>query len=131
MKIEKILDDHVKWLRGLGGEKAELSRANLSDADLSGADLSGANISGADLSDADLSGANLSGRIPLYADTSRRYVLYVLPDVEDGPRFIAGCRNFALEEALEHWGAESDRSQPEYIAAIEKYLAQTTGEQST
>jgi uncharacterized protein YjbI with pentapeptide repeats len=163
MQIKKILVDHVKWLRGLGGEKADLSRADLRgadlravnlsgatlrgvdlrnadlrkarlcetdlrwadlrEADLIGADLSGASLSGADFRGADLSGANLSGRIPLYADTWRRYVLYVLPDVEDGPRFIAGCRNFTAEEALAHWGAESDRSQPEYKRAIEKYLA--------
>ncbi|NBT33582.1 MAG: hypothetical protein EBT13_17240, partial [Rhodobacteraceae bacterium] len=54
MQIEKILDDHAKWLRNLGGEKAELSGAGLRDADLSGADLSEADLSGADLSLADL-----------------------------------------------------------------------------
>ena len=50
MDLKKILDEHLLWLNGEGG-----SRANLS-----GADLRGANLCDADLRDADLSGANLS-----------------------------------------------------------------------
>ena len=85
-ELNEILADHAKWLRGEGGQQANLSladlrcanlrEANLVDADLSvanligadlrwadlrGADLSGANLSGADLRWADLRGANLSG----------------------------------------------------------------------
>ena len=56
MDLKKILDEHLLWLNGEGG-----SRANLRDADLSGADLSGANLRDADLSGADLSFANLRG----------------------------------------------------------------------
>ena len=55
MDLKKILDEHLLWLNGEGG-----SRANLSDADLSDADLRGANLSNADLRGANLSGANLS-----------------------------------------------------------------------
>ena len=61
MDIKKILSEHLKWLKGEGGERADLRRANLSEADLSGADLRWANLSEADLSGADLSGADLSG----------------------------------------------------------------------
>ena len=65
MDLKKILDEHLLWLNGEGGSRADLSGANLRDADLRGADLSGANLRGADLSganlrDADLSGADLS-----------------------------------------------------------------------
>ena len=65
MDLKKILDEHLLWLNGEGGSRADLRGANLfganlSDADLSGADLSCANLRGADLSDADLSCANLS-----------------------------------------------------------------------
>ena len=70
MDLKKILDEHLLWLNGEGGSRADLSGAdlsgadlrgaNLSDADLRGADLSGANLSGADLFGANLSGANLS-----------------------------------------------------------------------
>ena len=55
MDLKKILDEHLLWLNGEGG-----SRANLRGADLSGANLRGANLSNANLSDADLPGADLS-----------------------------------------------------------------------
>ena len=71
MDLKKILDEHLLWLNGEGGSRADLSGANLrganlrganlSCADLSGADLSGANLSCADLSGANLRGADLSG----------------------------------------------------------------------
>ena len=61
MDIKKILSEHSKWIKGKGGERANLRGADLSVADLRRADLSGANLSEANLSGADLSGANLSG----------------------------------------------------------------------
>ena len=76
MDLKKILDEHLLWLNGEGGSRADLRGANLfganlsdadlrcanlSDADLPGADLSCANLRGADLSGADLSCANLRG----------------------------------------------------------------------
>ena len=76
MDLKKILDEHLLWLNGEGGSRADLSDADLSDADLRGADLSDADLSdadlrraylsradlrGADLRGANLSGANLSG----------------------------------------------------------------------
>ena len=60
-KLNKILDDHKKWLEAEGGTRANLIRADLRGADLSGASLRGADLSDADLRDADLSGAGLSG----------------------------------------------------------------------
>jgi hypothetical protein len=68
--LKVVLESHAQWLRGEGGEHANLSGADLYGADLYGADLSGANLYGADLYGADLSGANLS-RADLYgADLS-------------------------------------------------------------
>ncbi len=71
MDLKKILEEHLLWLNGKGGRRADLRDANLCDADLRGAnlrganlrgaDLRGANLRGADLRDADLSGANLFG----------------------------------------------------------------------
>ena len=81
-KLQKILEDHVKWLKDpRTGERANLHDADLSyanlrcanlrgadlwyadlhDANLTGADLSDAYLSGADLRDAHLRGANLRG----------------------------------------------------------------------
>ena len=66
MDLKKILDEHLLWLNGEGGSRAnlrcaDLFGANLSDANLRGADLFGANLSDANLSDANLSDANLFG----------------------------------------------------------------------
>ena len=49
MDLKKILDEHLLWLNGEGGSRADLSGANLRDADLRGADLSFANLSGASM----------------------------------------------------------------------------------
>ena len=67
-ELDKILADHALWLKGEGGEQANLSWANLRWADLSwanlrDANLRGANLSDADLRDADLSDANLRGGV--------------------------------------------------------------------
>ena len=64
MDLKKILDEHLLWLNGEGGSRADLRGANLfganlSDADLRGANLSDADLFGANLSNADLFGANL------------------------------------------------------------------------
>ena len=76
MDLKKILDEHLLWLNGEGGSRADLRGANLSnadlrdanlsnadlrDADLRGANLRCANLSNADLSDADLRDADLRG----------------------------------------------------------------------
>ena len=60
MDLKKILDEHLLWLNGEGGSRADLRGANLFGANLSDADLRGANLSCANLRGADLSGANLS-----------------------------------------------------------------------
>ena len=59
MDLKKILDEHLLWLNGEGGSRANLRDADLRGANLSNADLRGANLSNADLSDADLRCANL------------------------------------------------------------------------
>ena len=61
MDLKKILDEHLLWLNGEGGSRANLSDANLFGANLRGANLSGADLFGANLSDANLSDANLFG----------------------------------------------------------------------
>ena len=60
MDLKKILEEHLLWLNGKGGRRANLRGADLRGANLCGADLSGANLCGADLSGANLCGANLS-----------------------------------------------------------------------
>ena len=50
MDLKKILDEHLLWLNGEGGGRADLRGANLCNANLRGANLRGANLFGADLS---------------------------------------------------------------------------------
>ncbi|EGC8319861.1 pentapeptide repeat-containing protein [Listeria monocytogenes] len=79
-ELDIILENHGKWLRNEGGEKADLSNADLKNtnlrfanlrlADLRLANLSNANLSNADLSNADLSYANLSNVDLSYANLS-------------------------------------------------------------
>ncbi|HAA9361750.1 TPA_asm: hypothetical protein GHL28_08930 [Listeria monocytogenes] len=74
-ELDIILENHGKWLRNEGGDRADLSNADLkntnlrfanlrlaylSNANLRGADLSNVNLSYANLSIADLNNANLS-----------------------------------------------------------------------
>ena len=61
--LDKILDEHKKWLQSNGeeGKKANLRGADLYGADLYGANLYGANLREADLRRADLHEADLYG----------------------------------------------------------------------
>ena len=59
-KLNKILKKHELWLKGEGGEQANLRYANLGNAILSYANLSDVDLRYADLRGADLEGANLS-----------------------------------------------------------------------
>ena len=61
MDLKKILEEHLLWLNGKGGRRADLRGANLCGANLCGANLCNANLRGANLCDADLRGANLCG----------------------------------------------------------------------
>ncbi|HHH6951319.1 TPA: pentapeptide repeat-containing protein [Listeria monocytogenes] len=64
-ELDIILENHGKWLRNEGGDRADLTGAdlrhtNLTNAVLSGADLRHANLTNAVLSGADLRHANLT-----------------------------------------------------------------------
>lgn len=103
---------------------ADLTGAFLTGADLRGADLTGADLTGAFLMDADLTGAKLAGidfsgaylsdatwrngvklRRGVIKECSRSDgYTFRLFDCADGVfRVTAGCRDFAVSEAWEHW----------------------------
>jgi len=60
-KIAAVLADHARWLRGEGGNRANLRGSNLIGAYLEGANLRGAYLEGAILEGANLRGSNLRG----------------------------------------------------------------------
>ena len=70
--------------------------------DLRGVDLRGAGLSGADLRDADLIDAGQDSR-------GYRFVGHYCKAV----RIIAGCRNFTINEAKDHWA-----NNPEALAKV-------------
>ena len=96
----------------LGG--ADLGGADLRGADLGGADLRGADLRSADLRSADLRGANLRGAnlrganlgeqwIAQGATRSDGYFFMLTNFTGEGVRIKAGCRDFALAAAWQHW----------------------------
>ncbi|ECQ8345383.1 pentapeptide repeat-containing protein [Listeria monocytogenes] len=81
-ELDIILENHGKWLRNEGGDRADLSNADLKNTNLRfanlrlaylrGADLSNANLRGADLSNVNLSYANL--RLAYLSDANLNWV---------------------------------------------------------
>ncbi len=117
----------LRWsdLRRADLSGADLRGANLRWSDLRRAGLSGADLSGADLSDADLSGANFMGAkgfLLLPVQDTRGYSFAHAIETDEGWRIRAGCRDFSIEDAREHWGAgyKGDREQGDlYLYAVD------------
>ena len=107
MDLKKILDEHLLWLNGKGGSRANLRNADLSNADLRDADLRGANLrcanlSNADLSDADLRDADLFGanlRCANLRDANLRGANLSNADLRDADLRDADLRDADLCEA--------------------------------
>jgi len=103
--LNTILSQHKGWLEGNGGERADLSGAELREADLSGADLRSA-----------------VGLILLPVQDVRGYSFAHAAKCGEEWRIRAGCRNFSIDEALEHWGSPEyeDRERGDlYVYAVE------------
>ena len=60
-ELNKILEQHMLWVDGKGGKRANLEGASLKSANLTGANLKSADLDSADLYCADLTRANLCG----------------------------------------------------------------------
>ena len=112
LREANLREANLYWanLREANLRGANLYWANLREANLRGADLSEANLRGANLSEANLYGADsISDRIIDGGIRSDGY-RFLLTRTDPGPwRIKAGCRNFTLDEAREHW----TRTRPE------------------
>ena len=117
-------------LSGSNMRYSDLSDSDLSYSDLSGSDLSGSDLSYSDLSYSDLRGSNLSdsdlsgslGFILLPVQDARGYSFAHAVECDTGWRIRAGCRDFSISEAKQHWGESyrGDREQGDmYLYAIE------------
>ena len=117
-EIDATEDTPLSVKIGLSVKWAIKTGANLADANLAGANLAGADLTRANLTRANLAGANLAGANLTYARLTGAYLKHAnLVDGgqrSDGYRFVgwikdgalqirAGCRNFPITEAREHW----------------------------
>ena len=92
------------YLAGANLAGAYLARANLRGADLRGAYLTGADLAGADLTGANLAGANLGDQWIIQGPVRSDGYYFMLTNLTyEGPRIKAGCRNFTMQKARQHW----------------------------
>jgi uncharacterized protein YjbI with pentapeptide repeats len=95
-EIAAMLADHLRWLCGEGGKRA----------DLAGANLTGARLAGAILDRAILDGAKIKGatvkRLLRRTMRSDGYEFF-LWHCQEGLFVAAGCRWFTMTEARQHW----------------------------
>lgn len=82
--LKKMLEDHTKWLCGIGDKRIDLKGADLTDANLTGANLTDADLRGANLKGANLTYANLTDAILTGADLSNCIISYPLNCPEIG-----------------------------------------------
>lgn len=97
MDLKKILDEHLLWLNGEGGSRANLSNADLSGANLSCANLSNANLSGASMDqmiwDIHTVFTRCNAQIPVLISAIKRQVALLWswksPQMHAGPPLLA------------------------------------------
>ncbi|HFL0276659.1 TPA: pentapeptide repeat-containing protein [Listeria monocytogenes] len=137
-ELDIILENHWKWLRDEGGERADLTGAdlrhtNLTNAVLSGADLRHANLTNADLSGADLRHANLNWVnwqhvegltvICVQVDTTRKnnQIAYI----KELDIWITGCFQGTLDElkaSVEQTHGDNEKLRKRYYRVIDFIL---------
>ena len=116
-RLKAILESHGRWLKGKGGEKADLRKANLYGAGLYGADLRGADLRGAELSEKFIQVGPIGCR--------RDYTIFWV----DRNLVQCGCWNDYEGGSLEEFKQRVDKTYPaenedtlqyrnEYLAAI-------------
>jgi len=87
-ELNQVLANHKQWLMGEGAQRADLRGCDLSGCDLSGCDLSG-----------------IKGFYLLPMQDQRGYSFPHAVECDGVWRIRAGCRDFTVAEAREHWGA--------------------------
>ena len=117
---------------------SDLRDSNLSDSDLRYSNLRGSNLSDSDLRYSDLRDSNLSnsdlsgvtGFVLLPVQDMRGYSFPHAIQTDNGWRIRAGCRDFSIEDAREHWGVEyeGDRSQGDMYLHATDWLEKWVGE---
>ncbi|ELD3643930.1 pentapeptide repeat-containing protein [Listeria innocua] len=100
-ELDIILENHGKWLRNEGGERADLTGADLRHTNLTNAVLSGADLRHANLTNADLSNANLTNAVLSGADL--RHANLTNADLSNANLTNADLSNANLTNAVLTW----------------------------
>ncbi|EAC5497475.1 hypothetical protein A6921_15665 [Listeria monocytogenes] len=137
-ELDIILENHGKWLRNEGGDRADLSNADLKNTNLRFANLRLAYLRGADLSNANLSYADLSGAnlnwvnwqhvegltvICVQVDTTRKnnQITYI----KELDIWITGCFQGTLDElkaSVEQTHKDNEKLRKRYYRVIDFIL---------
>ncbi|EAG3866524.1 hypothetical protein B9E02_10855 [Listeria monocytogenes] len=132
-ELDIILENHGKWLRNEGGEKADLSNADLKNTNLRFANLRLADLRGADLSYANLSNVNLNWVnwqhvegltvICVQVDTTRKnnQIAYI----KELDIWITGCFQGTLDElkaSVEQTHGDNEKLRKRYYRVIDFIL---------
>ena len=118
-QLTKILEEHLQFLRGSGGQQANLGEADLRGADLRGVDLGGANLRGADLR-----GANLGGSVVLQSGplgSRHDYLVTIWVPGWPAEETMTGCWRGTLDKLSEAARATHGETAfgQQYAAAIQ------------
>ncbi|EAE5162442.1 hypothetical protein E1T29_14520, partial [Listeria monocytogenes] len=127
-ELDIILENHGKWLRNEGGEKADLSNADLKNTNLRFANLRLADLRFADLSNANLSWVNwqhVEGLtvICVQVDTTRKnnQITYI----KELDIWITGCFQGTLDElkaSVEQTHKHNEKLKKRYYRVIDFIL---------
>ncbi|EAE4404198.1 hypothetical protein E1T30_16270, partial [Listeria monocytogenes] len=127
-ELDIILENHGKWLRNEGGEKADLSNADLKNTNLRFANLRLADLRFADLSNANLSWVNwqhVEGLtvICVQVDTTRKnnQITYI----KELDIWITGCFQGTLDElkaSVEQTHKDNEKLRKRYYRVIDFIL---------
>ncbi|CBY75878.1 TPA: pentapeptide repeat-containing protein [Listeria monocytogenes] len=143
-ELDIILENHGKWLRNEGGEKADLSNADLKNTNLRFANLRFANLRLADLRGANLSNANLRFAdlnwvnwqhvegltvICVQVDTTRKnnQIAYI----KELDIWITGCFQGTLDElkaSVEQTHGDNEKLRKRYYRVIDFILKEVAEE---
>ncbi|EAE4492222.1 hypothetical protein B8A49_12865 [Listeria monocytogenes] len=133
-ELDIILENHGKWLRNEGGEKADLSNADLKNTNLRFANLRLADLRFADLSNANLSWVNwqhVEGLtvICVQVDTTRKnnQITYI----KELDIWITGCFQGTLDElkaSVEQTHKDNEKLRKRYYRVIDFILKEVAEE---
>ncbi|ENI7683276.1 pentapeptide repeat-containing protein [Listeria monocytogenes] len=138
-ELDIILENHGKWLRDEGGERADLTSAdlrhtNLSNAVLTGADLRHANLTNANLTNAVLTWVNWQDVrgltvVAVQVDTTRKnnQIAYI----KELHIWTTGCfqgKLYKLKSSIEKTHKDNEKLRKRYYRVIDFILKEVAEE---